>query len=261
MANDFLEKILKLTRAEVAQGLADNDLDAMKKMAAENVGRGFRSALSGTDKINIISEYKKASPSKGDIRLDLDPADQGRAYQAGGAAAMSVLTEKNYFKGSLSDMKAARQAIDIPVIRKDFTISEYQIIEAAAAGCDAILLITRILDDEQMKGYISLAREYNMDALVEIFDEADLERAIKAGADLIGINNRDLVTFAVDNENSVRLSRQIGPECVVVAASGVNSVEDIQKAVSNGLNNFLVGETLMRCDDPTGYLMQMLAVK
>ena len=261
MANDFLDKIIACKRQEVDAGLSSNDLDELQANAEKNIGRGFRAALADNDKINIISEFKKASPSKGDIATDRDPATQGLAYQAGGAAAMSVLTEVDFFKGSLDDMVAARKAVQIPVLRKDFTIDPYQIIESAAAGCDAILLITRILTDNQLSEYIDLTRHYNMDPLVEIFDEEDLERAVKAGADLIGINNRDLVTFNVDNDNAVRLSKQIGTDCVVIAASGVSSVEDVKQAKSNGLTNFLIGETLMRCDDPAGYLKEMVAVK
>ena len=261
MAKDFLDKILNCKRLEIAAGKESCDMQELEAKAAVNVGRGFKKALSNSSKINIISEYKKASPSKGDICLTRDPAEQALAYQAGGAAAVSVLTEVDYFKGCLSDMTAAREAVSIPVLRKDFTIDPFQIIESAAAGCDAVLLITRILSDGQLSEYIDLARQYKIDPLVEIFDEADLERAVKAGGDIIGINNRDLVTFAVDNDNAVRLSRQLPQDCIAIAASGVSSVEDIKCACEKGLNNFLVGETLMRTEDPTGYLKEMLSVK
>ncbi len=261
MANDFLEKILHHKKIEVKALSSFVSKDALDTLAALNVGRGFGRALSDKSRINIIAEYKKASPSKGDIALERDVEAQARAYKAGGAAAMSVLTEVNFFKGSHRDLEIARKAIDLPILRKDFTIDEYQIVESAALGCDAILLIVRILSDQQLADYIALAKEYKMDALVEIFDESDLARALGAGAEIIGINNRNLATFALDNDNAVRLSGQIGDDCIVVAASGVNTVEDIEKAYSNGLNNFLVGETLMRSSNPTGYLKKMLAVK
>ena len=258
--NDFLDKILACKRAEIETAKTSVNMLMVKEKALLNVGRGFRAALSDKNKINVIAEYKKASPSKGDIRLDIDPADQARAYQAGGAAAMSVLTEADYFKGSLADMVAARDAIEIPVLRKDFTIDGFQILESAAAGCDAILLITRILTDEQMADYIKLTRKCGMDPLVEIFDEEDLVRAQKAGADLIGINNRDLVTFEVDNDNAVRLSSQIDWDCIVIAASGVSSCEDVEQAYAKGLNNYLVGETLMRSDNPAEFLKKINGV-
>ncbi len=252
--NDFLDKILACKRAEIDAAKENVNMLMVKEQALSNTGRGFRAALSDKNKINVIAEYKKASPSKGDIRLDIEPAEQARAYQAGGAAAMSVLTEADYFKGCLADMTAARQAVSIPVLRKDFTIDGFQILESAAAGCDAVLLITRILSDEQMIDFIRLTRDCGMDPLVEIFDEQDLARAKKAGADLIGINNRDLVTFEVDSDNAVRLSRQIDWDCIVVAASGVSSCDDVRQAYADGLNNYLIGETLMRSDNPTGYL-------
>ena len=255
--NDFLDKILACKRVEIEAARAQVNMLMLKEQALKNSGRGFRAAFADNNKINVIAEYKKASPSKGDIRLDIEPADQARAYQAGGAAAISVLTEADYFKGSLADMTAAREAVCIPVLRKDFTIDGFQILESAAAGCDAVLLITRILTDEQMTDFIKLTRDCGMDPLVEIFDEDDLDRAKKAGADLIGINNRDLVTFEVDNDNSVRLSRQIDWDCVVVAASGVSSCEDVEQAYAKGLNNFLVGETLMRNVNPAEYLKQL----
>lgn len=257
MSNDFLDKILTSKKAEITVALEGCDIDRLKEHASGNVGRGFGLALSDGGKVNIIAEYKKASPSKGDIATDRDVIDQARAYQAGGAVAMSILTEVNFFKGCIADMVTARRVIDLPILRKDFTIDEYQIIESAAFGCDAILLIVRILSDDQLADYIALAHKYKMDALVEIFDEADLARALKAGARIIGINNRDLATFALDNDNAVRLSRQIGNDCIVVAASGVNSKEDVIRARSQGLNNFLIGETLMRSSDPAGYLRQL----
>ncbi len=261
MANNFLDNILACKKMEVSAAKDVCDINNLRAMAANNVGRGFGKALSDSSKINIIAEYKKASPSKGDIAPDCNVVAQAQAYQAGGAAAMSVLTESYFFKGSVNDLSAARKAIDLPVLRKDFTIDEYQIIESAFLGCDAILLIVRILSDDQLADFIGIAHEFNMDALVEIFDEADLARACKAGAKIVGINNRDLATFALDNDNAVRLSRAVGNDCIVVAASGVNNKEDVIKAHAQGLNNFLIGETLMRSNDPAGYLRTMLAVK
>ena len=258
--NDFLEKILAAKQTEIDAAKSEVNMLMVKEKALQNNGRGFRAALSDKNTINVIAEYKKASPSKGDIRLDIAPADQAKAYQAGGAAAMSVLTEADYFKGSLDDMLAARAVVDIPVLRKDFTIDGFQILESAAAGCDAVLLITRILSDQQLSDFIKLAKQCGMDPLVEIFDEDDLARAQKAGADLIGINNRDLVTFEVDNDNAVRLSRMIDWDCVVIAASGVSSCEDVKEAYSKGLNNYLIGETLMRSDNPTDYLKKINGV-
>lgn len=205
----------------------------------------------------IIAEIKKASPSKGVISPDFNPALQAQRYFAGGAAALSVLTDKDFFQGSLSDLKTARASAFLPVLRKDFTIDEIDVIEAAAAGADAILLIAAILSVDEMIRLRELAESYSMAALVEVHDGEELKMAADSGARIIGVNNRDLKTFEVRLETSEELAARIPSGAVKVAESGIHSGADVRRLRTAGFGAFLVGEHLMREADP-GAALQTL---
>jgi len=207
------------------------------------------------DGINIIAEFKRRSPSKGMIREGANPIEMARAYQAGGAVAMSVLTEEDYFAGSLDDLRQVKAAVELPVLRKDFIVDEYQVYESAVAGADAILLIVAALDDELLLRLRRLAEdELQMDALVEVHTSDEMKRAAACGAKLIGVNNRDLRTFAVSLETSLSLAREAPSEALLISESGLNSAADLQRLYEAGYRGFLIGETLMRADDPAAAL-------
>jgi indole-3-glycerol phosphate synthase len=203
------------------------------------------------DGINVIAEFKRRSPSKGMIRPDANLVDVARAYQAGGAVAMSVLTEEDYFAGSLDDLRQVKAAVELPVLRKDFIFEEYQIYESAAAGADAILLIVAALDDELLLRLRRLAEdELQMDALVEVHTSEEMKRAAGCGAKLIGVNNRDLRTFEVSLDTSLSLAREAPAEALLISESGLNNSADLQRLYDAGYRGFLIGETLMRAEDP-----------
>jgi indole-3-glycerol phosphate synthase len=208
---------------------------------------------------NIIAEIKRASPSKGPIRLDLNAADYARAYEKGGAACLSVLTDKNHFMGTEEDLIQARMATMLPVLRKDFTISSYQLYESAAMGADAVLLIVRILSRDQLRSYLSLCGELQLDALVEVHTQQDVETAIWAEAKLIGINNRNLNTFETNTETAVQAAALLSKDQIAVAASGIKTREDIDRAREAGIHNFLIGESLVRATDPAAFLRSLLS--
>jgi indole-3-glycerol phosphate synthase len=209
--------------------------------------------------VRVVAEIKRASPSRGDIRAGLDPAATARAYEAGGAAALSVLTEPDFFRGSENDLQAARAATRLPVLRKDFILAEYQVCETAAMGADALLLIVRLLSDAHLAQFHRLAADLGLDALVEVHDSRDAQRARRLGARLVGINNRDLASFATDPGRARRLAAAFDPETILVAASGIADGADIRRGVAAGLTRFLVGETLVRAADPAALLRQWIA--
>lgn len=213
--------------------------------------RDFRRALTGRAPA-IIAEIKKASPSKGLLAPDFDPVRLAREYTAGGAAALSVLTDAAFFQGSLADLAAARGVCELPVLRKDFTLDENQVLEAAAGGADAILLIAAILETGDIRGLAEVASGYGMAALVEVHDERELAKALDAGAAIVGVNNRNLTTFEVTLETSLRLAPRIPAGVLKVSESGINSARDIQRLREAGYQAFLVGEHLMRSPDPAG---------
>lgn len=202
----------------------------------------------------VIAEIKKASPSKGLIQADFNPGAQARAYFSGGAAALSVLTDKTFFQGSLSDLKTARASAVLPVLRKDFVIDELDVIEAAAAGADAILLIAAILSRDQIESFACLARRHGMAALVEVHDENELDRALEAGAAIVGVNNRNLRTFEVSLETSERLAARMPADVLKVAESGIHGRADVERLSACGFQAFLVGEHLMKSGDPAATL-------
>ncbi len=233
--------------------------DVALKLAAEKnePPRDFVGALS-RDGFNVIAELKKASPSKGLLREDYAPATLASALAGAGAAALSVLTEEEFFLGSLGDLKAAKKAVGIPVLRKDFIIDSWQVWEARAAGADAFLLITAILSDEALRELLELGRSLGMEPLVEVHSREEVGRAVAAGARIVGVNNRDLRDFNVRIETSLELIEEIPEECVAVSESGLRTHEDLARLRRAGFDAFLVGEHLMREADPAAPLRELI---
>ncbi len=212
--------------------------------------RGFRAALMDESRVGLIAECKRRSPGAGPIRPGLDPSELTRGYERAGAAALSVLTDEQYFGGSLADLETARGATTIPLLRKDFTLDALHVIEARGSGADAVLLIVRILEDSVLRRLHDEARSLGMDVLVEVHDESELERAVAIGADLIGINNRDLATFTTDLETTVRLLAGLPDDVVVVSESGIRTQADVERLGAAGVDAILVGESLLAAPDP-----------
>ncbi len=219
--------------------------------------RGFMEALTSVPEVAIIAEAKKASPSKGVICPDFDPVRIARDYEAAGAQAVSVLTDEDFFQGSLEYIPLVRRAVGLPVLRKDFIIHEIQIKQAEAYGADAILLIAAILDQVQIRDYLAMAHELEMDVLVEVHDEAEVAMAVTAGSRLIGINNRNLKDFSVDLETTFRLQRLIPAGIPVVSESGIRDYQDMRRLAEHGVRAALIGETLMRAGDRVLGLAQL----
>jgi indole-3-glycerol phosphate synthase len=255
---NVLAEIIAKKRERVLARKQAVPLEEMRRLA-RTTSRAFSAALRN-DRINIIAEFKRRSPSKGMIRPNADLTAIARAYQAGGAVAMSVLTEEDYFAGSLDDLRQAKSAVGLPVLRKDFIFDEYQVYESAAAGADAILLIVAALDDELLSSLRKLAEdELELDALVEVHTSDEIARAAACGANLIGVNNRDLRTFEVSLQMSVSLAREAPREALLISESGLRSAGDLRQLHDAGYHGFLIGETLMRADDPEQALRDLLA--
>jgi indole-3-glycerol phosphate synthase len=254
---NFLSTIIDLKRQRVERAKGSVSPDAVRLIARQARDNASPHALvnaltdTGESRNNIIAEFKRRSPSKGEIRSDADPTSIAKAYESAGAAAVSVLTEEDYFDGSLDDLRAIRQATSLPLLRKDFIFEEYQVYESAAAGADALLLIVAALNDETLGRLRRITEdELGMDALVEVHTREEMERAAHGGARLIGVNNRDLGTFAVSLETSARLAPMAGDGAVLISESGIESAEDIHRLRDLGYRGFLIGESLMRADDP-----------
>ncbi|HVB87949.1 MAG TPA: indole-3-glycerol phosphate synthase TrpC [Candidatus Dormibacteraeota bacterium] len=232
------------------------------KYAVEKAGapRDFAGALR-RDAINVIAELKKASPSRGLIRPEYAPAELAPVVERAGAAALSVLTEEDFFLGSLADLKAARQVTQIPVLRKDFIVDPWQVWEARAAGADAFLLIVAVLEDNLLRELIELGRTLNIEPLVEVHSREELDRAIAAGARIIGVNNRDLRDFTVRIETSLELIEAIPDECIAVSESGLRSHDDLARLRGAGFDAFLIGEHLMNAADPGAPLRELIGGK
>lgn len=256
---DILSEIVSRRLELVREAEATMPLAELKsRINPEREKRSFAQSLRRDfDAINIIAEIKRRSPSKGVIKGEIDIAQMARAYQDGGASAISVLTEPEYFAGSLADMIEARKNVSIPVLRKDFIITEYQVYESAAAGADAILLIVRCLDDAQLEGFFALAKSLGMDALVEVHDEADIERLSCIRARIIGINNRDLKTFDTAVTTAIKLSGRLKNYQLPVALSGINNSSDIRLSKSYGISSFLIGESIMRSENPREFIRSL----
>lgn len=222
--------------------------------------RGFRRALDEAEGIAVISEIKRKSPSKGDLFPGLDPAALAQDYARGGASCLSVLTDEEWFGGSVLDLQAARAATWLPVIRKDFTVDARDVVDARLMGADCVLLIAAALDDQELADFHALATEIGLDALVEIHDEPELERALAVNATLIGVNQRDLVTFEVDQERAVRMAPQMPAGVVRVAESGVRDASDSAALYRAGYHALLVGERLVKSGDPAAEIGKLRAV-
>ena len=264
MVTTYLDKILAAHRSAAA---ADRrDLDRLIEQASElDPTRGFRKALAQArpdpaSGLGVIAEIKRRSPSKGDLNPGIDAAEWAAAYERGGATCLSVLTDGDSFGGSPDDLVSARQAVSIPVIRKDFTVSAFDVVDARLMGADAVLLIVAALDQSELADFYQLALELGLDALVETHDESEVERALAVGADLIGVNQRDLVTFEVDTARAVRVGQSLPPHVVRVAESGVGGPEDAAPLAAAGYHAVLVGESLVRSGDPAAAVAALRAV-
>jgi len=246
----YLSEILVRHRAAAEEDQrAPEDLLA-KAQAAPGATRGFRRALQRTSQLSVIAEIKRRSPSKGPLAPGLDPAHLARSYQRGGARCLSVLTDAEFFGGSSADLEVARAAVDLPVLRKDFTVCPADVADARLMGADAVLLIVAALSDVELAELARLVGQLGMDALVEVHDEDELERALSAGAELIGVNQRDLATFEVDRARAERVGRHIPETVVAVAESGITETDDVRRLADAGFRAILVGETLVRAEDP-----------
>jgi indole-3-glycerol phosphate synthase len=254
---DILSEIIAAKRRGLDVAKRATPLEQLRSMALEvranSKSHALREALRA-DAVNIIAEFKRRSPSKGTIREHADVATIARSYQSGGAAAISVLTEENYFAGSLDDLRAVREVVSIPILRKDFVFDEFQVYESAVAGADAVLLIVAALDDGALSLLLRLTeQELGMDALVEVHTKEEMVRAIALGAKLIGVNNRDLRTFNVSTETSLALAQLAPADAILVSESGLTP-DEVRKLRAVGYKGFLVGETLMRAEDPASEL-------
>ncbi len=255
MVPDILARIVESKRAALP-ALVERRKHLERAAAARSAPRDFRAALLKSPPA-VIAEVKQASPSLGTLTSSFNPAALARAYAQGGAACLSVLTDEAYFHGQLADLEAARAAVSIPVLRKDFTIDELHIVEAAAHGADAILLIAAILDERHLRRFRELAAHNGMAALVEIHSEEELGPAVNSGADIIGVNNRDLHTFQVRLETSLRLAEKIPSSVVRVAESGITSGDHVRQLTQAGYHAVLVGEHLMRSADPAQAIQEL----
>ena len=249
MTVTYLDRILAAHRAR-----AEADTRALAPLVAEARAqpacRGFAGALRSVDGLGVIAEVKRRSPSKGALAVDLDPADLARAYERGGATCVSVLTDADFFGGSPDDLRAARAATALPVLRKDFTVAPADVCDTRLMGADAVLLIAAALDDDELGELHTLAVDIGLDALVEVHDEEELERAVGIGASLIGVNQRDLVTFEVDTERAARVGGAIPATAIRVAESGISGPDDATALAAAGFDAVLVGELLVTSSDP-----------
>jgi indole-3-glycerol phosphate synthase len=265
----ILDDILTRTRAELALRRERVPLATLEEACAGlPPARGLASALRRAGAVTCIAEHKRRSPSAGWIRESSDVAAVACGYAAAGAAALSILTDEPFFGGSLDDLRRARAAAGVPILRKDFMVDRYQVVEARAAGADAILIIVAAFSaassaaaaegDRQIAALLAAAHDAGLDALVEVHDRAELERALALGAAIVGINNRDLRTFTIDRELAIRLRALVPPDRVVVAESGIRDGGDVDRLRAAGVDAMLVGETLMRAPDPGAALTALL---
>jgi len=261
--SDILNKIVAVKREEVAAALAKKSLAAMRADAESRVlTRDFEGAMRAkiaAGQAAVIAEIKKASPSKGVLRADFIPADIAQSYAEHGAACLSVLTDKQFFQGSVDYLKQARASCDLPVLRKDFMVDAYQVYEARAMGADAVLLIATCLDDAQMADLEAIARSLDMAVLVEVHDRAELERALKLKTRLVGINNRNLRTFEVTLQTTLDMLPDVPADRLLVTESGILKVEDVQRMRNAHVHAFLVGEAFMRAAEPGEALAKLFA--
>lgn len=256
----LLDRILAAKQEEVAMRQRRFPRAALQSMAQQHARREFIAALQspGPLGVNVIAEVKRASPSKGELMADCDPAALSSAYEKAGAACLSVLTDEIFFKASPGDLKAARSAVTLPVLRKDFIVSLYQVYESAAMGADAILLIAAALSDAFIKDALALAKSVGLDVLLEVHNEAEMERAVASGASLIGINNRDLTRFVTDIQTTLRLAPLLPEDRAAVCESGIRTRKDVVRIRNGGVFNFLIGEALVTSKKPGAKLAELL---
>jgi indole-3-glycerol phosphate synthase len=255
----ILDEIVAKKRREIAEArqrvpLAELD----RQLGSAPPVRDFRAALEAAPGMAVIAEVKRASPSAGLIREDFDPVAIARIYEQNGASCISVLTDAPYFQGRLEYLRAVRQAVGVPVLRKDFLLDDYQIAEARCAGADAVLLIAEILDDASLRQLLSETRRLGMQALVELYDAENLQRVLDAGARLVGVNNRDLRSFVTRLEHTLDLAPHLPAECCLVSESGIRTHEDIKRLKAAGVRAVLVGEALMSAPDIGAQLRELL---
>lgn len=261
--NDFLADIIKRKRSSLERSQRETSIESLRALASHTRKRArrnaLREALEAKQNFHVIAEIKRASPSKGEIRKNVVAEEMARAYCRGGAAAISVVTEEDYFQGSLDHLRAVREVVPLPILRKDFIIDEFQIYETAEAGADALLLIAAVLSDEQLARYRQITEdELGMDALVEVHSAGEMRRAHHCGATIIGVNNRNLSTFEVSLNVSLNLAREAPAKAILVSESGLNSGYDLRKLHAAGYRGFLIGETLMRASDPALTLASLI---
>jgi indole-3-glycerol phosphate synthase len=259
MTATYLDRILERHR-EVAASDTRPVEHLLDEARSAGPTRGFRAALSSGARgaeLGVIAEIKRRSPSKGDLNVDLDPEAMAATYERGGAACLSVLTDVEHFGGSVRDLQAARAACSLPVIRKDFTVAERDVLDARIMGADCVLLIAAALEPRELAGFHALAVDIGLDVLVEIHDERELEHAVTAGATLIGVNQRDLVTFQVDHERALRMAGVIPDHAIKVAESGVRDATDARSLRAAGYDAVLVGETLVTSADPAATIAEL----
>jgi len=257
-AGTILDEIITARRRDVDEARSRVPLEALaREVEARHEFRDFVGALSGPG-IRVIAELKKASPSRGVLRNDYRCREIAQAYEAGGAAALSVLTEGHFFQGSLTDLIDSRDAVGLPVLRKDFIVDPYQVYESVAAGADALLLIVAALGDKELRELLDVSRKLHIAALVEVHSGRELDRAFAAGATLVGVNNRDLKTFEVNPETSLRLRPWIPSSCIAVSESGIKNSADLRRLAEAGFNAVLIGEHFMSAPDPGRELAQIL---
>lgn len=253
----FLSEIIERKQQRLASAKVAVPFDDVKRRSDPH--RLRRSLLN--DGINIIAEFKRRSPSKGVIRAKADLEQMSKSYEAGGAAAISVLTEEDYFSGSLDDLRKVRSIVDLPVLRKDFIFDDYQLYESAAAGADAVLLIVAALADEKLASLRRLAEDHlGLDALVEVHTREEMHRAIACGAKVIGVNNRNLHTFEVSIETSLWLAKEAPSAAVLISESGLNNSTDLARLRDAGYHGFLIGESLMRSENPEAALRELMRI-
>jgi indole-3-glycerol phosphate synthase len=261
--NNFLSEILELKRERVELAKANNNFESLKNhgfsVRNKTVTHALRRKLEADDAIHIIAEIKRASPSKGIINDQIDVAEIAQMYERGGASAISVLTEEDRFGGSLADLKAARKNVKIPILRKDFVFDEFQIYEASAAGADVILLIAAMLDDKTLLKFRRIIEDQlRLDALIEVHTLEELERAKSIGATIIGVNNRDLVSFEVSLDVSRELIKYAPKDALMISESGLTSKEELLELKALGYKGFLIGETLMRSGNAETELQKLI---
>jgi indole-3-glycerol phosphate synthase len=260
---DFMAAVVAKKRARLRDAQATVLFDDLRASAYDVRSRAarhaFRKAIGDESQINVIAEIKRASPSQGDLGLGATVEETARAYSRGGAVAISVLTEEDYFQGSLADLRSVRCAVSLPVLRKDFIFDDYQVYEAAAAGADALLLIVALLDDETLlRLRVLVETELGMDALIEVHTSEEMARAAAAGATFIGVNNRNLHTFEVALDVSLKLREQAPPGALLVSESGLRSGAELKRLQAAGYNGFLIGETLVKSKNPEAALRTII---